>query len=124
MLTINVEGKQYELKRRMTTYEVRQLSKTATKFEGIDELIEADPEEAKKTIMSTTPEEETFMDVIIANCLGMDKEQVPKEMEFIHEILVFAAIAKESVPQKNLLSPSKKPMIGTTSKESPTFLKQ
>lgn len=108
----------------MTTFEVRQLGKIAQKFNGIEELIESNPDEAQKVIMSTTPAEETFMDEVVANCLGLDKEQVPKQMEFIHEILVFSAIAKESVPQKNLPLPSKKPTIGTTSEESPTFQKQ
>ena len=124
MTAVTAEGKTYELKRRMTTFEIRQLGKIGSKFANLETTMQDDPDKATQIIMSITPEEDTFMDEIIANCLGVQKEQVPKEFEFMHELALFAEIIKVSVPQKNLPSPSAKPTTGMTLAESPTFQKQ
>lgn len=118
MISIEVEGKKYDLKRRMTRFEVKQVEQYLSKFANLEKLVVENEDEAAKLISSTTPAEETLIDEIVANCVGISKDSVYKEMEFIHEILLFGAILEASIPRKNLFLPSEKPTTVTTSPPS------
>lgn len=118
MVSVTVEGKTYELKRRMSRFECKEVEKYLSKFGKLEEVARESPEDAEKIIMSMTPQEESLMDEIVGNCLGMEKDKVFKEMEFVHEVLLFGAILEASIPRKNSPLPSEKPTTVTTSAPS------